>query len=152
LDTCLQYACPIWTRVLNTRVQLDTCIEDTCPFFTAVHFDTCHRRHVSNLTRVYSNGYCRHASKCSDFCSDMGAIALSSNPIYHARTKHVEVDYHFIREKVLLKDITISYLSTHDQCADIFTKGLTAARFLFLRSKLMIVAPPISLRGGLLRQ
>jgi hypothetical protein len=78
----------------------------------------------------------------------MGAIALASNPIYHARTKHVEVDYHFIREKVLHKDITISYLSTHDQCADIFTKGLTAAWFLFLRSKLMIVAPPISLRGA----
>ncbi len=44
----------------------------------------------------------------------MGAIALASNPIYHARTKHVEVDYHFIREKVLHKDIAISYLSTHD--------------------------------------
>jgi hypothetical protein len=48
------------------------------------------------------------------WCDNMGAIALASNPIYHARTKHVEVDYHFIREKVLNKDITISYLSTND--------------------------------------
>jgi hypothetical protein len=78
----------------------------------------------------------------------MGAIALASNPIYHARTKHVEVDYHFIREKVLHKDIAISYLSTHDQLADIFTKGLTSTRFLLLRDKLMIVALPISLRGA----
>jgi hypothetical protein len=82
------------------------------------------------------------------WCDNMGAIALASNPIYHARTKHVEVDYHFIREKVLHKDIAISYLSTHDQLADIFTKGLTSARFLLLRDKLMIVAPPISLRGA----
>jgi len=82
------------------------------------------------------------------WCDNMGAIALALNPIYHARTKHVEVDYHFIREKVLHKDITISYISTHDQHVDIFTKGLTSARFLFLRDKLMIVAPPISLRGA----
>jgi len=80
------------------------------------------------------------------WCDNMGAIALASNPIYHARTKHVEVDYHFIREKVLHKDVTINYISTQDQRADIFTKGLTSARFLFLRDKLMLVAPPISLR------
>jgi hypothetical protein len=60
----------------------------------------------------------------------------------------VEVDYHFIIEEVLNKDITISYLSTHDQCADIFTKGLKSARFLLLRDKLMIVEPPVSLRGA----
>jgi hypothetical protein len=83
------------------------------------------------------------------WCNNMGAIVLASNPIYHARTKHVEVDYHFIREKVLYRDITISHLSTHDQCLDIFTKGLTAVRFLFLRTKLMIVACPISLRGSI---
>jgi hypothetical protein len=78
----------------------------------------------------------------------MGAIALAYNLIYHARTKHVEVDYHFIHKKFLHKDITISHLSTHDQCADIFIKGLTVAQFLFLRNKLMIVAPPISLWGA----
>jgi hypothetical protein len=78
----------------------------------------------------------------------MGAIALASNPIYHSRTKHVEVDYHFICEKVLHKDIAINYISTHDQHADIFTKGLTSACFLFLCDKLMVVAPPIRLRGA----
>jgi hypothetical protein len=36
------------------------------------------------------------------WCDNIGAIALASNPIYHARTKHIEVDYHFIREKILL--------------------------------------------------
>lgn len=39
------------------------------------------------------------------WCDNLGAIALSSNPIYHGRTKHVEIDYHFIREKILHKYI-----------------------------------------------
>jgi hypothetical protein len=79
---------------------------------------------------------------------NLGAIALASNPIYHARTKHIEVDYNFIREKILHKDLTASYISTQDQCADIFTKGLTSTRFLFLRDKLMVTPPPISLKGA----
>lgn len=81
------------------------------------------------------------------WCDNMGAMALASNPVCHARTKHIELDYHFIREKVLNKDISIQFISTHDQPADIFTKGLTSARFLLLRSKLMIFPPPIRLRG-----
>lgn len=38
-------------------------------------------------------------------CDNISAIALASNPVVHMRTKHIEVDYHFIREKVLRKDI-----------------------------------------------
>lgn len=80
-------------------------------------------------------------------CDNLGAMALASNPVYHARTKHIEVDFHFIREKVLNKDISLSFISTYDQPADIFTKGLTSNRFLFLRDKLMVCPPPIRLRG-----
>jgi hypothetical protein len=81
-------------------------------------------------------------------CDNIGALALASNPIYHAITKHVEVDYHFIREKALDRDISIKYVSTHDQPAYIFTKGLSSIRFRFLRDKLMICSVPISLRGA----
>jgi len=49
------------------------------------------------------------------WCDNIGALALTSNPVYHARTKHVEVDYHFIREKVVNSDILVKFLSTHDQ-------------------------------------
>ncbi|GLT61055.1 hypothetical protein SLA2020_337900 [Shorea laevis] len=62
-------------------------------------------------------------------------------------TKHIEVDYHFIRKKVVNKDISTRYLSTLDQIPDIFTKGLTTSRFLFLRDKLSVCSPLISLRG-----
>jgi hypothetical protein len=79
------------------------------------------------------------------WCDNLGAIALAFNHVYHARTKHIEVDYHFIHEKVLNKDITVHYTPTHDRIADIFTKGFTSPRFLFLHDKLMVFYSPISL-------
>jgi hypothetical protein len=82
------------------------------------------------------------------WCDNIGALALASNPAYHARTKHIEVDYHFIHEKVFNGVISIKYISAHDQIADIFTKGLSSARFQLLRDKLMVCSVPISLRGG----
>jgi hypothetical protein len=69
--------------------------------------------------------------------------------VYHARTKHIKVDYHFVREKVINRDISIQSISTHDQIADIFTKGLSSTQFLTLKSKLLIVAPPINLRWAI---
>jgi hypothetical protein len=81
------------------------------------------------------------------WCDNVSALALSSNPVYHARTKHIEVDYHFVREKVLNKDISLAFISTEDQLADVFTKGLSRARFLSLKSKLKVTSSPFSLRG-----
>jgi hypothetical protein len=77
----------------------------------------------------------------------MSALSFVANPIYHARTKHIEVDYHYVREKVLNKYITVSFISIADQIVDIFTKGLSSARFLFSKSKLKVISFPFSLRG-----
>jgi hypothetical protein len=81
------------------------------------------------------------------WCDNLGALALAFNLVYHTCTKHIEVDYHFIHEKVVNKDVTTRYLPTLDQLVDIFTKDLTTAWFLLLRDKLKVCSPPIRLQG-----
>lgn len=82
------------------------------------------------------------------WCDDLSAISLASNPVFHERTKHVEVDYHFMREKVLFKDLRVHYVNIVDQVADIFTKGLHPKCFQHLHSKLKVTASPIGLKGA----
>lgn len=79
------------------------------------------------------------------WCDNVSALDLASNPIFHARTKHIEVDYHFVRQKVLNQDVMIKYISTVDPLVDLFTKSLPSPRFLSLLTKLKGV-PPLSLR------
>jgi hypothetical protein len=60
------------------------------------------------------------------YCDNLNNIQLVRNPVFHARTKHIEVHYHFIREKVLASEIDLIYVNTEDHVADIFTKVLGA--------------------------
>lgn len=76
------------------------------------------------------------------WCDNLGATYLSANPIFRARTKHVEVDFHFVREQVAQGQLKIQFISTKDQIADVFTKPLPSQRFMFLRSKLQVVNRP----------
>ncbi|KAJ0544914.1 putative RNA-directed DNA polymerase [Helianthus annuus] len=76
------------------------------------------------------------------WCDNLGATYLTANPVFHARTKHVEVDYHFVREQVSQGKLNVKFISTGDQIADIFTKPLPSEKFNFLRSKLQIADRP----------
>ncbi|GJR39883.1 putative RNA-directed DNA polymerase [Tanacetum coccineum] len=76
------------------------------------------------------------------WCDNLGATYLSANPIFRVRTKHMEIDYHFVREKVTQGDLRVQHISTHNQIADIFTKPLPTPRFLFLIFKLQVIARP----------
>nr|KAJ0202832.1 hypothetical protein LSAT_V11C500269820 [Lactuca sativa] len=63
------------------------------------------------------------------WCDNLGATYLTANPVFHARTKHVEVDYHFVREQATQGKLNVKFISTNDQIADIFTKPLSSQKF-----------------------
>jgi len=66
-------------------------------------------------------------------CDNTSAINLSKNPVLHSRTKHIEIRHHFLRDHVQKGDITLEFISTNHQIADILTKPLALERFASLR-------------------
>ncbi|KAJ9566142.1 hypothetical protein OSB04_002108 [Centaurea solstitialis] len=81
------------------------------------------------------------------WCDNLGATYLAANPVFHQRTKHLEIDLHFIRDMVLTRTLCVKYVPTNSLIADVLTKGLTSARFVRLKSKLHII-PNVKLEGG----
>lgn len=82
------------------------------------------------------------------YCDNQSTVLLSANPVLHSRTKHLELDLYFVREKVQQGEIVVTHVSAKDQTADFLTKPLPKAQFLSLRSKLNVQDPPLSLRGA----
>ena len=69
-------------------------------------------------------------------CDNQGAIQLAYNTVYHSKTKHLNLDSHYIRGLVADGILSLQYCPTEQQAADIFTKSFTEAKFVHLRSLL----------------
>ncbi|WVZ17888.1 hypothetical protein V8G54_010870 [Vigna mungo] len=82
------------------------------------------------------------------WCDNMSARVLASNPVMHARSKHIDIDVHCIRDQLLQNEIFVAYVPSADQIADCLTKALTHTRFNQLKDKLGVTLSPISLKGG----
>ena len=63
------------------------------------------------------------------FCNNISALYMTINPMFHACTKHIDIDYHFVREKVALGFLITKFVSSEDQVANIFTKALPRRQF-----------------------
>jgi hypothetical protein len=76
------------------------------------------------------------------FCDNVSAQYLATNPVQHQRTKHVEIDLHFVRDKVALGEVKVLHVPSQSQFADIFTKGLPRLLHEEFRGSLNVVPRP----------
>jgi hypothetical protein len=72
-------------------------------------------------------------------CDNQSSIKLTNNPVYHARSKHIETHYHFVRKKMESREINIVYCNTNENMADIFTKPLGKTKYELFRCKLGVL-------------
>lgn len=79
--------------------------------------------------------------------NNQNCIAIAKKPVFHARTKHIEIQYHFVREKVLDETISLEYYSTSNNATDIFTKPLPQQMLLTHSNSLGLGTQPGAERG-----
>ena len=88
------------------------------------------------------------ASTPTLYCDNISALHMTINPVFHARSKHIELDYHFVRERVALGLLITQHISTSNQVADLFTKPMSKAALNRFLPKLCL-QPRHSLREGI---
>lgn len=81
------------------------------------------------------------------FCDNVSAVYRSTNLVQHQRTKHIEIDLHFVRDRVALGQVRVLHVPSSRQFADIFTKGLASPLFLDFRSSLNVCQSPAATAG-----
>jgi hypothetical protein len=82
------------------------------------------------------------------YCDNISAVYMTANPVHHRRTKHIELDIHFVREKVALGHLRVLHVPTTQQFADVMTKGLPTAAFEEFRSSLCVRPPDTAAAAG----
>ncbi|KAG7542778.1 GAG-pre-integrase domain [Arabidopsis thaliana x Arabidopsis arenosa] len=82
------------------------------------------------------------------YCDNISSVYLSTNPVKHQRTKHIELDIHFVRDKVAIGEVKVLHVPTSLQYADIFTKGLPSSLHREFRSSLTVRTSDDATAGG----
>lgn len=83
------------------------------------------------------------AANITLLCDNQGAIRLAGNPVFHNRTKHIDIRHHFVRDAISCKAIKLEYVRTEDMTADILTKGLAGPRHRILSDRMgLSLFPP----------
>lgn len=81
------------------------------------------------------------------WCDNTGTTYLSSNPVFHARIKHIKIDFHFVRDQVSHKQLAVQFISSQDQLTDALIKPLPPIKFKDVLFNLNVQDLPFRLRG-----
>jgi histone deacetylase 1/2 len=76
------------------------------------------------------------------WCDNLGATYLSANPVFHARAKYIEIDFHFVKERVTNKQLQVRFIPSQDQLADGFTKSPPTRQFEDFKHNLNLTKKP----------
>ncbi|KAE8697001.1 hypothetical protein F3Y22_tig00110637pilonHSYRG00668 [Hibiscus syriacus] len=129
-----------WMSKKQLIVTLSTCEAE----YVAATSCVCHAIWLRNLLKEIGLIQEEPTKVCVD---NKSAIALSKNPVFHDRSKHIDIRYHYIRECVARNDVEVEYVKSQDQVADSFTKPLKSEDLIRLRNLLGVTRS--SLRGVL---
>ncbi|KAL0457722.1 UNVERIFIED_CONTAM: Retrovirus-related Pol polyprotein from transposon TNT 1-94 [Sesamum latifolium] len=129
-----------WCSKKQPIVTLSTCDSE----YVATTAGTCH---AIWLRRLLSKLYYAQDGATKIMVENKSTIALAKNPVFHDRSKHIDVRFHFIRDCVANKEIEMEYVKTLDQVADIFIKALKKDRFQQLRGMIGVVKESSLERG-----
>ncbi|RVX11416.1 Retrovirus-related Pol polyprotein from transposon RE1 [Vitis vinifera] len=101
--------------------------------YRAIALATCELIWLKHLLRELRFG---NDEQMKLICDNQAALYIASNLVFHERTKHIEVDCHFIKEKITSGCVATSFVNSNDQLADIFTKSLRGPRIKYICNKL----------------
>jgi hypothetical protein len=82
------------------------------------------------------------------YCDNISSILFANNSVYHVRTKHIEVHYHFVKEKNLISKINLIHVNIEDRVVDIFTKVLVTNKLRMFKKMFSVLEIDLSLRGS----
>ena len=82
------------------------------------------------------------------WCDNLSTVYMAANPVLHARTKHIDLDLYFVRDKVVRRQVEVKHVPASAQIADVLTKAISSSQFSALRSKLTVRSSHHEFAGG----
>ena len=116
-----------WSSKRQSTVALSTCEAEYVAQTQAVKEAIWLKGLLVELSEMHNNEL--SPSAVILYADNQGAIALAKNPVFHGRTKHIDIQHHFVREKVESGDVHFEYIPTEQQVADGLTKPLSRGSF-----------------------
>ena len=128
----------------KSKKQNDVAQASAEPEYRAIASTTCELMWIKQLLQELK--FCE-VQQMLLYCDNQAMLHIASNPVFHERTNHIEVDCHFVREKLMAEEISIEKIGSNDQLTNILTKSLRGPKIHFLCSKLVHMIYMLQLEG-----